>query len=248
MNTPAVDIIPVASPRQDRFIAPILGLCRKITNAPLYNRLGGFLPAGLFSLFLLVEMIGLLKYLQAAGSVSNLEIFVHSAASLSKIIFISLLTILFLIRKPPLMKATGIWPRLTALTGTFMFVFVAALPAPEPSFAQSLIGLVLVCIGSGLSFYVLSHLGRSFSLMAEARELVTSGPYAFVRHPLYLTEQIAVLGLLVQLFSIHFLIFFIVHIAVQIRRIHNEEAILSQALPEYEQYKTTTRRLIPGVY
>ncbi len=224
------------------------GLFGRITESSLFNRLSGFLPAALFGVFLLAEVVGLINYLQLSESVTAIEIFVHVAASLSKIVFISLLSILFLIRKPPIKKAAGLGPRVAALVGTFMFVFVTALPAPEPTFAQSLVSLVLVCIGSGLSFYVLSHLGRSFSLMAEARELVTTGPYRFARHPLYVAEELAVLGILVQFFTLPFLCFFFLHILVQLRRIDNEERVLSRAFPEYAEYARTTDRLIPGMY
>jgi protein-S-isoprenylcysteine O-methyltransferase Ste14 len=224
------------------------GLFNKITNSSLFNRLSDILPAALFGVFLLAEVVGLINYLHLSESATAIEMFVHVAASLSKIVFISLLSILFLIRKPPIRKAAELGPRVAALVGTFMFVFVTALPAPEPTFAQSLSSLVLVCIGSGLSFYVLSHLGRSFSLMAEARELVTSGPYRFARHPLYVAEELAVLGILVQFFTVPFLCFFFLHILVQLHRVHNEERVLSEAFPEYAEYARTTYRLIPGIY
>jgi protein-S-isoprenylcysteine O-methyltransferase Ste14 len=41
-------------------------------------------------------------------------------------------------------------------------------------------------------------LGRSISILPQARQLVTSGPYAFVRHPLYLGEMTAMLGIAMQ--------------------------------------------------
>jgi protein-S-isoprenylcysteine O-methyltransferase Ste14 len=48
------------------------------------------------------------------------------------------------------------------------------------------------------SIYVSCWLGRSFSIFPEGRELVTHGPFSVVRHPLYLTEQIAALGTMLQ--------------------------------------------------
>lgn len=44
---------------------------------------------------------------------------------------------------------------------------------------------LLLPASAALSAIVLTRLGRSFSLMSEARGLVTHGPYRFVRHPLY---------------------------------------------------------------
>jgi protein-S-isoprenylcysteine O-methyltransferase Ste14 len=49
--------------------------------------------------------------------------------------------------------------------------------------------------GNALAVLVLVQLGRSFSIMAEARRLVTSGVYRWVRHPLYLAEELAVIGI-----------------------------------------------------
>ena len=49
---------------------------------------------------------------------------------------------------------------------------------------------------SVLGVLTLSFLGRSFSVMPEARRLVTTGPYSIVRHPLYLFELLGVVGIL----------------------------------------------------
>ena len=54
---------------------------------------------------------------------------------------------------------------------------------------------MLLVVGSVGSFMVLAKLGRSFSIMPEARVLVTGGPYAFARHPLYAVEIITILGM-----------------------------------------------------
>ena len=53
-----------------------------------------------------------------------------------------------------------------------------------------------------LALIILTRLGRSFSINAEARRLVTEGPYAVIRHPLYLAEQIALIGVFIEFFSL----------------------------------------------
>jgi protein-S-isoprenylcysteine O-methyltransferase Ste14 len=56
---------------------------------------------------------------------------------------------------------------------------------------------------------VIFHLGRSFSVVPQARGLVRGGPYSFVRHPLYLAEEIALLGILLQFYSLATLTLFL---------------------------------------
>ena len=89
---------------------------------------------------------------------------------------------------------------------------------------------------------------RSFSLMAEARRLVTDGPYAYIRHPLYLGEAAAMLGLMLQFVSPLALGIAAVQLAFQLERMKNEEQILSEMFPEYSAYMQRTARLVPGLY
>jgi protein-S-isoprenylcysteine O-methyltransferase Ste14 len=103
-------------------------------------------------------------------------------------------------------------------------------------------------LGHVLAVYALAWLGRSFSIMAEARRLVTSGPYARVRHPLYLAEEIAVIGLFLQYASPSTALLVVAHLAFQLQRMRNEEQILRDSFPEYAAYARATRRLVPGVY
>jgi protein-S-isoprenylcysteine O-methyltransferase Ste14 len=107
---------------------------------------------------------------------------------------------------------------------------------------------LLIIVGTAGAVAALCQLGRSFSVMAESRLLVTSGPYRFVRHPLYLTEEIAIAGLFMQFASVWTALFLAVHIVIQLRRIHNEETVLSAKFAEYDAYRRNTARLIPGIY
>ena len=103
-------------------------------------------------------------------------------------------------------------------------------------------------IGNVGAVVALSRLGRSFSIMAEIRQLVTTGPYRFVRHPLYLAEEIAIVGIFMQFASIWTALLLAIQIAFQLRRMHNEEAVLTTGFPEYAAYSQSTSRLIPRIY
>ena len=116
-------------------------------------------------------------------------------SKLASLAFLVLIVSTTIMRLKPLRSAEGIEPRFMALAGTFAAVLVVLLPSTiSVSPALKIFAICLSLTGSSLSVYVLYWLGRSFSIMAEARRLVTAGPYGIVRHPLYTTEGITVLG------------------------------------------------------
>ena len=170
---------------------------------------------------------------------------VRQAVSLGLVV---LLMTFLIIRNPAKAKAKGLMPRAAAIAGTYLGVLVVWLPAQPMSLALSLASLLLMLFGAAFSIYSISHLGRSFSIMAEGRRLVTDGPYARIRHPLYLGEAISFLGLTLQFLSPLALVIFALQIAFQLVRMKNEEGVLAGLFPEYESYKSRTARLVPGLY
>jgi protein-S-isoprenylcysteine O-methyltransferase Ste14 len=164
------------------------------------------------------------------------------------LLFLVLIVAVTLTRSRPTKKAPGLQPRLTALAGTFLLLGLVLFPRNEATMAMNLLSAGLIVSGNLLAVYVLFWLGRSFSVMAEARRLVTGGPYALIRHPLYVAEEIAILGVFVVYASPWTAILFTVHLALQIQRMRNEEEILCRAFPAYQDYMTRTARLIPRLY
>ena len=99
----------------------------------------------------------------------------------------------------------------------------------------------------GLFMIIISilHLGKAFSLIPQARNVVRSGPYRWLRHPLYLAEEIALLGTALEYFSALAFGILLLHVSVQVFRIHYEEALLRRTLPGYNDYAAMTWRMMP---
>jgi len=171
-----------------------------------------------------------------------------AAPQLFAMMFLLLSVGLLIIRQPSWRKADGAGPRLTAFLGCFLFTLVIYLPASPPTVVQTVLAGILITVGYILSLTALINLGRSFSVMAEARTLKTQGMYRYVRHPLYASEQVMILGVMIQFFSVYALALFLLQFYFQLRRMGNEERVLSEAFPEYQAYSTRTRRMIPGIY
>jgi protein-S-isoprenylcysteine O-methyltransferase Ste14 len=170
------------------------------------------------------------------------------AAQLAVIAFIITLAAMVVARARPAGKARGLEPRVSALFGTFLITTVVLFPRHELSFAAGVASTLLLLAGNALAVYVLTHLGRSFSIMPEARGLVTSGLYRYVRHPLYLAEMIAAIGTVIQYVSTWTALILAVQIAFQLRRMRNEEIVLMEIFPDHAAYKEKTARIIPGIY
>ena len=154
-----------------------------------------------------------------------------------------------LIRRPALRRASGWQPRLVAAIGAFaIFGFGLLPPAQGIGIAWHLTAAILLLASAALAMAVLPYLGRSFSLMSEARGLVTRGPYRFVRHPLYVVEELAAIAGFIEGFSLLAGLLLALQIAFQIRRILNEEAVLEASFPDYARYKARTARVIPGLW
>jgi protein-S-isoprenylcysteine O-methyltransferase Ste14 len=195
------------------------------------------------------SLMGLVKYVDTADpTLPNAVYGINIAMRMSSIAFLFLLAIMAVVRGRARGKARGVEPRISALVGTFLVYAVVLFPRRELSVGGEIAATALILLGTALAAYALTQLGRSFSVMAEARQLVTSGVYRIVRHPLYVAEEIAVIGLVIQFLSYQTLLLVAVHAGFQLRRMRNEEAILVSTFPEYGDYKEKTARLIPGIY
>jgi len=156
---------------------------------------------------------------------------------------------LYAIRLRPVSKFAGFVPALTAILGGFLVSGLILLnPRTDLPVAAKIISCSLILAGYLFAVVALHCLGRSFSILPEGRELVTAGPYHFIRHPLYAAEAIAMLGAMIDYLSPAAVALVATQFLLQLGRIHYEEKVLRTTFPEYAAYSRRTARLIPGIY
>lgn len=201
-------------------------------------------------------MLCVFGYLAYKQSVSIIGIILHRAEiPLWQLTLVSLIfgtMFLFMIlyftvtRLPPSNSASGLEPRITAVAGTFVMMLLIVLPAGEIGPELRVVATILVVLGTVLSMLCIRQLGRSFSIMATARKLVTDGPYKIIRHPLYGAEVVTIVGVAIGHWSFWAAILGLVWLGLQIRRAQNEERVLRECFPEYESYARRVPMLLPG--
>jgi protein-S-isoprenylcysteine O-methyltransferase Ste14 len=109
-------------------------------------------------------------------------------------------------------------------------------------------GFVLVTAGACWSLASLLTLGRMFGIRPALRGLVTRGPYALVRHPIYLAYFVEDIGYNLQEWNVGSLLIVVAGWASLLYRIRAEERILSLDAG-WPKYASSVRyRLLPGIW
>jgi protein-S-isoprenylcysteine O-methyltransferase Ste14 len=171
--------------------------------------------------------------------------FLDLMSELGSLVFAVLVVVLAVIRLPVRGGTAGWGAMASALGGAFVLTIVNHLPFTPLPLAAKALSASLLAIGNVGTVYCLAHLGRSFSVLPQARALVTSGPYAHLRHPLYVAEGIATIGMILPHFGWIAVGVGVTQFALQWRRIRYEEAVLGAAFADYADYAAVTPRFIP---
>ena len=168
---------------------------------------------------------------------------------------------IFLARKRPTGQGTRGWDLvlLSVLLPTFLAILVVAAlddgrfhwaPAPPWAVAAGYVLLVAGYAGTGWAQAVNRHFEPSVRIQRDRdHHVITTGPYAHVRHPGYIFGNILAVGMALALGSWWALapaLMFVVVLAVRTRL---EDAMLQRELPGYAAYAARVRfRWIPGVW
>jgi len=115
----------------------------------------------------------------------------------------------------------------------------------------ALAGLALTIIGCAFAIWARIMLGGNWSGRATVKQdhvLITTGPYAVARHPIYTGLMLALAGTALAGGEWRYVLGFIVVLFGMLAKMSQEERLMMQTFPEaYPRYRQRVKALIPGV-
>jgi protein-S-isoprenylcysteine O-methyltransferase Ste14 len=138
------------------------------------------------------------------------------------------------------------------------FVALLVVPAFDHRFGWSTVPLGGVVVGDMLvavGFYLISRVYRENTFtsaiieVADNQKVISTGPYAIVRHPMYASASLYLLGTPLALGSYWGFVPIAAMMPFLIWRLYDEESFLARNLPGYTEYQKRVRhRLVPFVW
>jgi protein-S-isoprenylcysteine O-methyltransferase Ste14 len=148
--------------------------------------------------------------------------------------------------------------KLIMLCTSIGFIALLVVPALDHRFQWSAVPLFCVVagdilVGIGFYFIFLVYKENPFSSatieVVEGQKVVSTGPYAIVRHPMYASAMLYLVGTPLALGSFWGFLPLAAMIPFLIGRLHDEESLLAGNLPGYTEYQKKVRhRLIPFIW
>jgi protein-S-isoprenylcysteine O-methyltransferase Ste14 len=168
-------------------------------------------------------------------------------------LFTSLLLLLARRTTVPPQKLQFVLVPLVTTFFTFLYYAVSCFPpswqanvcppaCQVPVFAA---GLLCIIIGPAFAFWGILHLGRSFGIYVNVRKIVMTGPYRWVRHPMYLGWTIFIIGFVLTNFSYAYILLVAIHLALMLYRANLEQTQLAAHSTEYREYMKHTGFIFP---
>ena len=215
------------------------------------------------SLVIFIALIGLLLF-AVAGTVRYWQAW----ACLSILTVASVLTTLYLIRHDPALLDRRMRGGPTAekrpaqrwimFVMTIAFIGLFVVPPLDMRFGWSAVPTGIVAFGDALivaGFWIIFVVYRENTFtsatieIAEGQKVISTGPYAIVRHPMYVGALLYLLGIPLALGSYWGVLAFVPIVPSLVWRIVDEERMLATNLAGYNEYRERVRyRLIPSIW
>jgi protein-S-isoprenylcysteine O-methyltransferase Ste14 len=201
---------------------------------------GRAIPASVFVLLLLAQASR--TYAAVAAAVGGLRV-VNSALTL---VYFALIAVLYVVRLPP--RRGDRRPGIVAASfaGTFIVMCAPFLPAGQRRDWLLLPADLLTLAGIACAVWSLLYLRRSFSILPQARRLVTAGPYGLSRNPLYLGEVLGSWAVYLPTMALPVALVLAVNVVLLLVRVRAEERVLGGSFgAEYLDYCRRVPRFLP---
>jgi len=133
----------------------------------------------------------------------------------------------------------------------FFFIFLMLLPLdtqtqyPYVGIFITLVGIVIGLLG------IYEHKSGNFNIRPDIKEnceLVTTGIYAYIRHPMYLSVLLGMLGIAIIYFTYYEFALYILLFMVMIIKMFYEESLWKCHNPAYSEYIKKTKRFLPFIF
>jgi protein-S-isoprenylcysteine O-methyltransferase Ste14 len=206
----------------------------------IFSRL---IPSLFFSLFLARQLLLVGAGLQGVRQPGDLLFVIQQGLALA---YFTLLVVLYATRIPKQGSDQRVAVIFIAFTGTFSAIAASFLPGGTRREELVLVADVLATAGLAYAVWGLAYLRRSFSIIPEARRLVTGGPYKLSRHPVYLGEIVTAIGVNLATAGWLSALAVLYFVVCEVLRIRWEERVLERAFPqEYPEYARSVPRYFP---
>lgn len=143
-----------------------------------------------------------------------------------------------------------IYPRLlvTIQLGSLLYLALSGI-----LLAKSVLGLMVEAAGIILgvvAIYVAGvHNVNIAPLPKDGGQLITSGPYRFIRHPMYLAQVVAFIPLVVADYTLlRLVVILLLTVALLLKMPYEERGLVGQFGEDYIEYITKTKKVIPFIY
>ncbi len=131
------------------------------------------------------------------------------------------------------------------------FSIIGLMVILSKGFFSSILGVAIFIVGAIVGLWALTHnqLGN-FNIQPKLREgskLITTGIYAWVRHPMYTSVIVMMLGFLVSTVTKIEIFLWLMLIIVLLLKAKKEESLWLEHDEAYESYKKSTKLFIPYI-
>lgn len=134
---------------------------------------------------------------------------------------------------------------------SLQFIFIAILVVHHDIHTPSILPLLIFLLGCSFGLYTVRHnkLGN-FNITPEIKEkasLITTGAYRYIRHPMYFSVIVMMLGIVLSKPTLFSFFIYVLLVVTLFLKAQKEEMLWMERSSEYKTYMHKTKKIIPFI-